>query len=212
MPILETERLALRRFTFDDLDEIYRLVYADPAVRDTWSGVTGTPDEIKARFAGRHVLAEGDFCLCALALKDMGTLIGLMGFQRHPPGAGHDIWYLQSEHEPNRSVGFNPDFIEVDLTYALGRAYWKHGYATEAGRALIPYGFDVWGIGRIIQGVRRHNPNSVNLMRRLGFRIENGLDPGGVVGILEPKQWVTAADDHHLSSSDHQLSSMVNCL
>jgi len=191
MTILETERLILHRFDMDDLNEIYRLIYADPAVKDTWSGATGTPDEIKARFAERHIQREGDFCLHALALKDTSTLIGLMGFQRHPPGAGHDIWYLQSEDEPNRSVGFNPDFIEVELTYALGRAYWKHGYAVEMGRALILFGFDTLGIGRIIQGVRRDNPNSVNLMRRLGFRIENGLDPGEVVGILDSTNQAT---------------------
>ncbi len=194
MPILETERLILRRFTLDDLDEIFRLVYADPAVKDTWSGGKGTPDEIKARFAVRHILVESSFGLRALALKDTGGLIGLMGFQLHEPGAGHDIWYLQSEDEPDRSVGFSPDFVEVELTYALGRAYWKHGYAVEMGRALIPYGFYTLGIGRIIQGVRRANPNSVNLMRRLGFRIENGLDPGEVVGILEPVD--RSAADH----------------
>ena len=185
MPILETERLILRRFILDDLDEIYRLVYTDPAVRDAWSGATGTPEEIKARFAARHILTEGDFGLRALALKDTGALIGLMGFQRHAPGEGQNIWYLRSEDEPNRRIGFNPDFIEVELTYAVGRAYWKHGYAVEMGQALISYGLDTLSIGRIIQGVRRDNPNSVNLMRRLGFRIENGLDPGGVVGILD---------------------------
>jgi RimJ/RimL family protein N-acetyltransferase len=192
MTILETERLILRRFSLDDLDEIYRLVYADPAVKDTWSGATGTPDEIRARFVERHILTESDFCLRALALKDTGALIGLMGFQRHSPSAGQDNWYLQTEDEPDRSVGFNPDFIEVELTYALGRAYWKNGYAVEMGRALIPCGFGTMGIGRIIQGVRRSNPNSVNLMRRLGFRIENGLDPGEVVGILESEHRSTA--------------------
>jgi [ribosomal protein S5]-alanine N-acetyltransferase len=192
MTILETERLILRHFNLGDLDEIYRLVYADPAVKDTWSGATGTPNEIKARFAERHILVEGDFCLRALALKDTSTLIGLMGFQRHAPGEGRDIWYLQSESSLNRRVGFDPNYVEVELTYALGRAYWKQGYATEMGRALVAYGFDKLGIGRILQGVRSDNPNSVNLMRRLGFRIENGLDPGEVVGILEPEHRSTA--------------------
>lgn len=195
MPILTTARLLLRRFTPDDLDEIYRLVYADPVVKDAWSGVIGTPEAIKARFAERHILPTGPFGLRALTLRGTGALIGLMGFQRHAPAVGADIWYLQSEDEPNRSVGLDPGFIEVELTYALGRGYWKHGYAAEMGRALIPYGFDVLGIGRIIQGVRRDNPNSVNLMRRLGFRIENCLDPGGVVGILVPGHRLLTADD-----------------
>ncbi len=187
--ILETQRLILRRFATGDLDEIYRLVYADPLVKDAWSGVTGTAEEIKERFAARHILPEGHFDLRAMVLKDTGTLIGLMGFQRHAPGEGEEIGYLLSEEEPARRVGFDPGFIEVELTYALGRAYWKQGYATEMGRAIIAYGFETLGIGCIIQGVRAANLNSVNLMRRLGFRIEKGLDPGQVVGILRaPKE------------------------
>jgi RimJ/RimL family protein N-acetyltransferase len=107
-----------------------------------------------------------------------------MGFQRHAPGEGEEISYLLSEAEPARRVGFDPGFIEAELTYALGRAYWHQGYATEMGRRIIAYGFETLGIGRIIQGVRAANLNSVSLMRRLGFRIEKGLDPGQVVGVL----------------------------
>jgi RimJ/RimL family protein N-acetyltransferase len=50
---------------------------------------------------------------------------------------------------------------------------------------MIAYGFETLGLGRIIQGVRAANRNSVALMRRLGFRIEKGLYPGQVVGILD---------------------------
>ena len=63
--ILETERLLLRRFTLDDLDEICRLVYAGPVVKDAWSGATGPPEEIKARFSQRYILPGGDFGLRA---------------------------------------------------------------------------------------------------------------------------------------------------
>jgi hypothetical protein len=56
--ILETERLKLRRFALDDLDEIYRPVYADPTVKNAWSAAEGTPDEIKERFAAKHILAD----------------------------------------------------------------------------------------------------------------------------------------------------------
>jgi RimJ/RimL family protein N-acetyltransferase len=108
-----------------------------------------------------------------------------MGFQRHEPGKGEDIYYLLSENEPDRQVGFDPNFIEVELTYALGRDYWKNGYATEMGKAMIVYGFEQLGIGRIIQGVSSANPNSVKLMQRLGLRIEKGLYSGQVVGILD---------------------------
>jgi len=185
MHILETERLILRHFTSDDLDAIYHLVYADPVVKEAWSGVTGTPNEIKERFARNHILPEGDFGLRAVVLKDTRDLIGLMGFQRHDAGEGEEIYYLLSENKPARRVGFEPDFVEVELTYALGRAYWKKGYATEMGKAMIVYGFEKLSIGRIIQGVHSENLNSVNLMNRFGFLIEKGLYPGQVIGILD---------------------------
>ena len=183
--ILETERLILRRFTLEDLDEIFRLVYADSEVKDSWSAAKGTPAEIKERFATQHILTEGKFGFRAIVLKGTETLIGLMGFQEHEPGEGQDIFYLLSENEPERRVGFDPDFPEVELTYALGRDSWKKGYATEMGQALIEYGLEELGIGRIIQGVRSENRNSVKLMQRLGFRIEKGLVPGQIIGILE---------------------------
>ena len=195
MHILETERLILRRFTLGDLDRIYALVYADPVVRQAWSGVAGTPAEIKQRFARKHILSADAFGLRAVALKETGALIGLMGFQRHAPGEGQQIYYLLSENEPDRRVGFDPSYLEAELTYALGRAFWKRGYATEMGRAMVVYGFEQLGLGRIIQGVRAENLNSVRLMQRLGFRLETGAHPGQVVGILDDYQhWRQATD------------------
>lgn len=185
MFILETQRLFLRRFVREDLDELYRLVYADPTVKDTWSGVVGTPAEIKERFAHEYIVPAGDFGLRAVGLKVTGNLVGLMGFQRHDPGEGQEIYYLLSEDAPDRRVGFDPNYIEAELTYALGREHWKHGYVTEMGRALIRYGFEQLGLGRIIQGVLAHNTNSVRVMERLGFRVEKGLHPGQVVGVLD---------------------------
>lgn len=81
----------------------------------------------------------------------------------------------------------------MELTYAIGRAYWKRGYATEAGAALIPEGFDHLGIDRIVNWVNPHNANTIGLMRALGFRIELNRNPGdlarygtpSVLGILE---------------------------
>jgi RimJ/RimL family protein N-acetyltransferase len=174
----------------DDLDEIYRLLYADPRVKDTWSGATGTVEEIKQRFAANWILPKDDLSFWAVVLKERNTLIGLMGFQIHEPGEGEDIYYLHSEDEPNRRVGFDPNFIEVELTYALGLNYWQQGYATEMGKAVVVYGFETLGIGRIIQGVMTSNVNSVNLMRRLGFRMEKGIDPNQMVGILERRSYV----------------------
>jgi len=185
MDILETSRLLLRDFELDDLDEIYRLVYADPEVKRTWSGVTGTPEELKERFAQRYVLPESRFGLKAIAIKETGQLLGLMGFQVHERAQGAEIEYLLTQEAPQRAVNFDPGCLEVELTYALGRAHWKKGYALEMGQAIVAYGFAELGIGRILQGVLASNRNSIALMERLGFRIEQGLNGENVVGSLE---------------------------
>jgi RimJ/RimL family protein N-acetyltransferase len=184
MIILETDRLILRDFEPNDLDAIYTLVYADRQVKDTWSGVSGTPEEIKQRFADLTIRSTSRFGYKALVEKQTNTLVGLMGYQSHDRAQGDEIDYLLSEETPHRTVNYDPDCLEVELTYALGRAYWKKGYATEMGKAMIAYGFQTLGIGRIIQGALAQNENSIGLMRRLGFTIEHGLRSGTIVGIL----------------------------
>jgi ribosomal-protein-alanine N-acetyltransferase len=188
MIILETPRLILRDFQMEDLDELYDLVYAPAQVKDTWSGATGSPEELKNRFADLYVRPESKFGLKAMAIKESRTLIGLMGFQLHETGEGEGIYYLLSRENPTRTVGQDPDFLEAELTYALGRAFWKQGYAAEMGKAMIAYGFDSLGLGRVIQGVLVQNDNSIHLMRRLGFRIEQGLRSGWVVGVLDGRK------------------------
>lgn len=184
MIILETDRLILRDFEPNALDAIYILVYADRQVKDTWSGASGTTEEIKQRFADLTIRFTSRFGYKALVEKQTNTLVGLMGYQAHERAQGDEIDYLLSEETPHRTVNYDPDCLEVELTYALGRAYWKKGYATEMGKAMIAYGFQTFGIGRIIQGTLAQNENSIGLMRRLGFSIEHGLRSGTIVGIL----------------------------
>jgi hypothetical protein len=70
MCMLGTRRLILRRFIMDDLYQIHRLVYAGPRVKDAWSGIMRTPDEIKKRFATKYILPERHFGLRAVVAHD----------------------------------------------------------------------------------------------------------------------------------------------
>ena len=110
-----------------------------------------------------------------------------MGFQRHCDEPR--IVFLDGA----RTVASDPDRVDVELTFALGRAYWKRGYATEAGAALIAEGFHRLGIDRIVNWVNPHNAHTMGLMTRLGFRFEPNCYPddlarpgtASVLGILE---------------------------
>src|SRR6185503_126853 len=87
MSVLTTERLLIRPFTGDDVDELYRLVYADHKVRDAWSGYRETPEQFRQRFLVDKVWhAKDGFGFRALELKANRALIGLMGLQKYEPG------------------------------------------------------------------------------------------------------------------------------
>ena len=195
MEDLETERLVLRPLTSADVDEIYALVYADERVREAWSGYTDTLPAFRRRFAQDPVWhVEGGFGFWAVARRVDHQLLGLMGFQRHELGEDTSFMIVA---DPADAVGADPTRVEVELTYALGRAYWGCGYATEAAQALIAYGFGQLGIDRIVNAVIVHPEHrSLALLKRLGFRIVENLKQdyinrgafagsAGAIGILD---------------------------
>jgi len=199
MQPLETERLHIRQFCDQDVEEIYSLVYADAEVKDAWSGYRGSLSDFRLRFATDPVYHAADgFGYLAITLKQDRQLLGLMGFQKFDPD--EEVSFMIFE-DPQDDLVRDPAVIEVELTYALGRAYWGHGYATEAGKAIIPFGFQHLHIARIINAVVVHQKHrSRHLMKRLGFRIVNNLNPNpvksgpfqgspGVIGILNNPSW-----------------------
>jgi RimJ/RimL family protein N-acetyltransferase len=197
--LLGTERLRLRPFTENDVDAIYALVYADSRVREAWSGYAGTLDAFRLRFVREPVWhAKDGFGFLAVVRKADDRLLGLMGFQRYEPG--EDTSYMRFK-DPGERVGYDPALTEVELTYALGRAYWGQGYATEAAQSLIEFGFCRLGIDRIVNSVPVHpDHRSLALIERLEFRVVENLNPQviadgrfagscGAIGILTRAAW-----------------------
>jgi RimJ/RimL family protein N-acetyltransferase len=206
---IETGRVVLRPFERQDVDAIYALVYADRRVRESWSGYTGSLQAVRARFPIDPVWhAEDGFGFHADVRKADDRLLGLMGFQRFTPG--EDTRHLCFE-DPADAVGRDPTKSEVELTYALGRAYWGYGYATEAGQALIEIGFRRLDTDRIVNAVLVHPEHrSLALIERLGFRVVKNLKPpalnqgtfagaSGAIGILTRAAWeASQADERNL--------------
>ena len=67
----------------------------------------------------------------------------------------------------------------------MGKEYWGQGYAAEAGRAMIDYGFSTLTIDRIINAISPDNFRSRNLMLRLGFTLLGNGNPEDAIGMLE---------------------------
>ena len=88
----------------------------------------------------------------AITLREGGRLIGNCGIRRK----------LDNDWE-------------ADIGYELSPQFWGHGYATEAARAMVDFGFRELGLQRISSWCIADNVASARLLERLGFLKEGKL-------------------------------------
>lgn len=79
-----------------------------------------------------------------------------------------------SDHQLMGSMGLYVAKEEstAELGYWVGQEFWGEGYATEAGAALIAYGFETLGLFRIFARAHTDNPGSCRVLLKLGMRPE----------------------------------------
>ena len=67
-------------------------------------------------------------------------------------------------------------FSGVEVGWRLAREAWGQGYATEAGRACLDFGFDVLGLPEILAVTAAGNHRSRAVMHRLGMTYDPADD------------------------------------
>jgi RimJ/RimL family protein N-acetyltransferase len=147
--VLETGRLALRRFTLDDVPDILEFV-SHPSVSRVVPEIGTTEGEVRQYVGaqGSHPLFEKDRCSdLAIERKEDGRVIGMLTL-------------VVRDHR------------KAEIGYALGVEHRGQGYAMEAARALMEYGFDSLDLHRIEAKTSSGNPESWQVMERLGMRRE----------------------------------------
>lgn len=97
-------------------------------------------------------------------------------FQAEWDQRGYGIFAI-TETASGRLIGrsglhYWPQFDEVEVGWVLDRDAWGHGYATEAGRATLTWGFREKGLGKIIAIIATANVNSVAVASRLSMQVE----------------------------------------
>lgn len=146
-PLLETERLVLRKITKRDLNDLLFLrsdpdvmLYLDSpkatSIREIKELVTKIDTGLKLNTA----VAWG------ISLKNATELIGTISFHR-----------IEKAHH------------RAELGYILKPAYWKQGIISEAVNAVITYGFKQIHLHSIEAHVNPSNAGSIRLLEKYGF-------------------------------------------
>ncbi len=151
LPLIETERLAMRRLTPADLDALAP-IYRDPDVRRYFPEGTLTYEQTKDELEWIIDVYYGKygFGLWATILKETDEFIGRCGLLP---------WTIDGRSE-------------VEVAYLLAKRYWGQGLGTEAARAVLAYGFDELELPRLISLIDPANVASANVAVKLGMTLE----------------------------------------
>lgn len=145
-PILRTERLILRRFTEEDLEDLYR-IYSDEEANEflPWFPLKTMEDTkifYKTQFEDENHQKYLHFY--AICFKEDNCPIGYV------------------------SVGTKDNY---DFGYGLRKEFWHQGIATEAGGAVIKQ-LRKEGIPYITATHDVNNPRSGEVMKKLGMHYQ----------------------------------------
>jgi RimJ/RimL family protein N-acetyltransferase len=146
---LETARLILGGYSESDIPELVSLIGARK-VAATTARIPHPYGEKEARefLAGAARENEHGF---AIRLRSNGRLVG--------------------------GIGLHPDIEQwrAELGYWIGVPFWGNGYATEAAREVVRYGFENLKLNRIFATYFRGNEASGRVLKKIGMRYEGRM-------------------------------------
>jgi RimJ/RimL family protein N-acetyltransferase len=149
-PKLQTERLILRAFTLKDVPDVQRLAGEWEVARTLLSVPHPYEDGVAEKWISEHRSAfeRGEGVNFAVVLRERGELCGACGL-------------LINSQDANAELG-----------YWIGVPYWGRGYATEAAREVVRYGFEGLGLHRVYAAHFGRNPASGRVLRKIGMSYE----------------------------------------
>lgn len=148
IPELKTPRLLLRAWRSED-EAPYAELNADPEVMRFLLGPQAREQsDAQIKSFREHVEREG-FGRWAVEVPGVAPFVGMVGLAVVP-----------------YSAHFTP---AVEVAWRLARAHWGKGYASEAARAALDFGFEKAGLKEIVALTVPANLRSQAVMQRLGM-------------------------------------------
>ncbi len=149
-PTLETPRLLLRPFRLEDAPTVQLLAGAHEIAAVTLNIPYPYEDGMAETFIASLEASwqEGSGATFAIALRTSGDLVGCIG------------------------LGVKKRFEHAELGYWIGVPFWGEGYATEAGRAVLEFGFQNLKLHRIYAAHFVENGASGRVQEKIGMKYE----------------------------------------
>jgi ribosomal-protein-alanine N-acetyltransferase len=156
-PIIETDRLILRQFKLDDFKAVYEF---------------GSNLEVQ-KYTGDSLIESLE------AAKELIKNVWYQDYEKY----GYGRWAVIYKTN-NRLIGFAglkyiSDIEETDIGFRFLPEYWGKGIATEASIPILEYGFEHFGLKKIIGTVMPDNIASCKVLEKIGLTFYKVDDYGG---------------------------------
>ena len=153
--MIRTARLILREWRESDLDG-FATMSADPRVMEFFPSLSDRAQTAAMIARWKAHFAEHGFGFLAVEAPGVADFVGVCGMAR-----------------PRFPAPF-PQCVEVG--WRLAYDYWGRGYASEAARGALDYGFTTLGLDQIVAFTTVANQRSRRVMERIGMTYDPAAD------------------------------------
>lgn len=158
--MIETLRLVLRPLTIDDSHNFYNL-NNDPEVIQYTGDVPFESEKDALEFLENYdQFIKYKTGRMAVIKKDDQAFIGWCG------------------------IKFDPSSGEYDLGFRFFKKYWNQGFASEAAKASLKYGFETLQIPLILGRAMEQNVASIKVLEKCGMKCIGKMDCAAHPGVL----------------------------
>lgn len=149
MTKLRTERLIIRNWQEHDRD-LFHEINSDPAVMEFFTFRRNRTEADAKMDELRRAIEERGYGWFALAQGSTNEAVGFAGLA-----------------DTDEVPAYRPTTVEIG--WRLPTRHWGKGYATEAGQALLRWGFETLKLPEIVSYAVATNHRSTAVMERLGL-------------------------------------------
>ena len=146
-PVIETKKLVLRRFNYDDLQDIYKMRSNPKMIEFTDSKLDESLEETKSYIEKMNKgIDENKWIICAIEYKKSKKAVGLI-----------NIWNI------------NLELRSGELGYGIVPEYQNKGLMKEALLSIVDYAFNTMNLKTIEAYTEENNINSIKLLESCRF-------------------------------------------